>query len=191
MVILPEIAVSPRLTLRRWRPEDAPLLGVAIEASAEHLRPWMAWIRHEPMSDADRKELIVSWGNDWLDGGDVLLGAFLGEVVVGSCGLHRRAGPEVLEIGYWVHVDHLRKGYATEMARELTNVALSVPGITRVEIHHDAANIASRAVPGSLGFQFDSETPVERTAPAEVGSSVIWSMTTTAWGGPRSDNLDD
>ena len=52
-----------------------------------------------------------------------------------------------LEIGYWVHVDHLQKGYATEMARILTSAAFTVPGIERVEIHHDKANTRSGAIP--------------------------------------------
>ncbi|HKY16650.1 MAG TPA: GNAT family N-acetyltransferase [Microthrixaceae bacterium] len=183
MIVLPEIVVSPRLTLRRWLPVDAPLLGAAVVANTEHLRPWMPWIADEPMSDDDRRDLVVGWEAHWHSGGDVIFGAFLADVVVGGCGLHRRAGPESLEIGYWVHVHHLRRGYATEIARELTNVALSVPGIARVEIHHDAANLASRGVPESLGFRLDGETPDEPTAPGEVGIDVAWSTTIDDWQG--------
>ncbi len=68
------------------------------------------------MSDADRQDLIRSWGSDWAAGGDVVYGAFSESSVVGGCGIHRRAGPETLEIGYWVHVEQLGNGYATEMA---------------------------------------------------------------------------
>ena len=37
-----------RLVLRCWQPTDAPLLKAAIDASLEHLRPWMLWAQHEP-----------------------------------------------------------------------------------------------------------------------------------------------
>jgi RimJ/RimL family protein N-acetyltransferase len=177
VVVLPELVVCPRLTLRRWLPADVPALNAAIEASTEHLRPWMPWVAHEPMSVDHRRELIATWDRYWRSGGDTTFGAFLGEVVVGGAGLHRRAGPDTLEIGYWVHVDHLRRGYATELARGLTTAALSVPGITRVEIHHDAANIASRGVPQSLGYHLDGETSDEPTAPNDIGIDVAWSTT--------------
>ena len=65
-------------------------------------------------------------------GGEAVYGAFVGDEVVGSCGLHRRSGPEVLEIGYWVHVDHLGRGYASEIAATLTTAAFAVPGIELV-----------------------------------------------------------
>ena len=103
----------------------------------------MSWIAFEPLSDRDREALIGRWEDDWITGREVVFGAFLGAQVVGGCGFHDRAGPNTLEIGYWVHVDHLRQGYATEMARSLTSAAFTVPGIERVEIHHDKANTRS------------------------------------------------
>lgn len=187
MVVLPETVVCPRLTLRRWLPTDVAPLRAAVEVSTEHLRPWMPWIVHEPMGDDDRRDLVDAWEHDRRSGGDAIYGAFLGDVVVGGCGLHRRAGPEALEIGYWVGVDHLRRGFATELTRELTTVALSVPGITRVEIRHDAANLASRGIPETLGFHLDGETPREPVAPGDIGIAVAWSTTAETWQHPRSD----
>lgn len=188
VVVLPDELWGTRVTLRRWRPGDVAIVRAAIEASIEHLRPWMAWIAHEPMADEDRRGLIDRWDADWRAGGDAVFGVFLGDAVVGGCGLHRRRGPETLEVGYWIHADHVRQGFATEIARVLTDAALSVPGITRVEIHHDAANVASRGVPEALGYRFDGDTPTTPVAPGEVGIDVCWSITTENWrqhpGGP-------
>ena len=179
--VLPEVVVGPRLVLRRWCISDMPVLRDAITASIEHLRPWMSWIAFEPLSDDDREELIRTWENDWIDGEEVVMGAFLGEEAVGGCSFHRRAGPNTLQIGYWVHVDHLRQGYATEMARELTNAAFAVPNIDRVELHHDKSNTRSRAVPEALGFHHDGESQVKPHAPATIGVDVAWSMSKSAW----------
>ena len=85
---LPSQVVTPRLLLRLWRPEDVPGLGAAIEASIEHLRPWMAWIRHEPLSDDERTQLINSGNEEWRNGGEANYGVFHDGVVVGGCGLH-------------------------------------------------------------------------------------------------------
>lgn len=181
MKLLPERIDAPRLTIRRWESGDAPALRGAIEASIEHLRPWMAWVVFEPISDPDREALIASWRSDWQAGGDAVYGAFVGDTVVGGCGLHRRSGPGTLEIGYWVHADHLRNGYATEIAASLTTAALSVPDISRVEIHHDQANTRSASVPRTLGYHFDGESPDEIKAPAEVGVDWSWSMAAEGW----------
>ena len=176
MSVLPEVVVGPRLVLRRWLISDMPILRDAIQASLEHLRPWMSWIEFEPLSDRQREALIRRWEEDWIAGQEVVFGAFLEDQAVGGCGFHKRAGPNTLEIGYWVHVDHLRRGYATEIARSLTSAALTVPGIERVEIHHDKANTRSGTIPECLGFNLEGESQVKPHAPATIGIDVAWSM---------------
>ncbi len=178
---MPEVVVGPRLELRRWRVSDMPALRGAIQASLEHLRPWMSWIAFEPQSDRDREALIRTWEDDWIAGREVVFGAYLRDEVVGGCGFHRRSGPNTLEIGYWVHADHLRQGYATEMARSLTSAAFAVPGIERVEIHHDKANTRSRSVVEALGYHHEGESQVEPHAPATIGVDVAWSIGKRAW----------
>jgi ribosomal-protein-serine acetyltransferase len=172
--VLPETIEAEGLLLRRWRVEDAEVLHRAIEVSVEHLRPWMGWTTQEPMSMEARRDLIAGWEREWRAGGDCTIGVFRDGEVVGGCGMHRRRGPETLEIGYWTHVDFLRQGIALRVAAALTETALSVPGIERVEIHHDRANERSAAVPRRLGYEFIGETPDEPEAPAEVGIDCTW-----------------
>jgi ribosomal-protein-serine acetyltransferase len=181
VVVLPELVECPRLTLRCWRVTDVALIGQAITASLDHLRPWMAWAADEPLSDDARLALIEQWEQERCAGGGAVYGTFLADVVVGGTGFHRRAGPETLEIGYWVHAGHLRRGYATELARQLTTTAFTLPGITRVEIHHDRANIASGGVPARLGYRREGERPDAVVAPSEVGVDVTWSMAKLDW----------
>jgi RimJ/RimL family protein N-acetyltransferase len=197
---LPELVTTPRLILRRWRLADAGVLARAVEESLDHLRPWMSWAADEPLSPGARTELVRTFETDWESGGDVVYGAFLrapppgdappgatspddvgAGTVVGGCGFSRRPRTGALEIGYWVHVHHLRRGYATEMAAGLTDAAFTVAGIERVEIHHDRANRRSAAVPAGLGFTFEGERPDSEMAPAEVGMDWTWSMDRFQW----------
>lgn len=172
---------TERLTLRWWDEPDAAALAVAVAESLDHLRPWMPWAASEPMSVADRAALIRRWRADAESGGDAVYGVFLAGTPIGGTGFHRRRGPGTLEIGYWIHVDHTGRGYATELSRALTCTAFTLAGIEHVEIHHDRANAASGAVPRSLGYRLVSEQrrPVE--APAECGIDCGWRVSRDQW----------
>lgn len=174
--------MSERLLLRRWTEADVDRLEAAVNESLEHLRPWMVWAAAEPISRAERLALLKQWQADWEAGDDVAVGAFDSEgAVVGSGGLHRRLGPDALEIGYWIHARYLRQGFATEMARALTTAAFGIPEIERVEIHHDKANVASSGVPRTLGFTMIGEHEDEVTSPGEAGVECRWAMTRAAF----------
>jgi RimJ/RimL family protein N-acetyltransferase len=184
---LPELLEGPRIVLRRWRLEDCEAMGRAVAESAEHLRPWMPWMLREPLSNEQRREMVSRTERAWRDGGDVMLGVFLDGRAIGSVGMHRRIGPDGLELGYWIHPGFARRGYATEAARLMTDAALAVPGISHVEIHHDKANVASGGVPRKLGFELIEERPNAVAAPGEVGVDLVWRMTRERW--ERSDSI--
>jgi len=65
------------------------------------------------------------------------------EEIFGGVGLHPRTVAGCLEIGYWIRADQLSRGFATEAARELALEALRLPGVDRVQIDCDPANIRS------------------------------------------------
>jgi RimJ/RimL family protein N-acetyltransferase/8-oxo-dGTP pyrophosphatase MutT (NUDIX family) len=181
MDVLPALVESTRLTLRQWTDDDAAPLSAAIEVSLTHLRPWMPWAVGEPSTREDRLARIRRWRAEWEQGGDSVFGIFLDHIVIGGAGLHRRVGPAAVEIGYWIHVDYVRNGYATEAAEALTGAAFDIPSIDRVEIHHDKANTASAGVPRRLGFTLADETPDEVESPGGIGVECRWVITRSAW----------
>jgi len=189
---LPEYLEHDGLVLRRWVVDDAELVGELVAANVEHLRPYMPWIEHEPLTLEQRRELERGWDEAWAQGGDVIFGIFDEGVAVGSTGLHRRLGPGALEIGYWVHVDHLGRGIARRAAEGLTSLAFTVEGIERVEIHHDLANVHSRRVPEQLGFHLmgKSQAPRSPLAPADTGVDLVWRTTRDEWLASPSANPD-
>jgi ribosomal-protein-serine acetyltransferase len=180
---LPDRAAGHGVGLRRLEVDDAPLLHAAVVASTEHLRPWMPWIAAEPQTLQQRRDLISAWEHRWEQGGDATFGIFTGRLLVGGCGLHRRVGPRGLEIGYWVHVGHVGRGYATKAAALLTTAAFSDPEVGFVEIHHDKANVRSAGVPRRLGFTMLGERPDEISAPGEVGVDCQWQVSRHDWPG--------
>jgi RimJ/RimL family protein N-acetyltransferase len=135
--------------MRCWEPADALLLKAAIDASLDHLRPWMPWAQHEPEELEAKIERLRRYRGNFDLGQDFVYGVFDRDEtqVLGSSGLHTRVGKGAREIGYWIHADHVNQGLATETSAALTRVAFEVDVVGRVEIHCDPANERSAAVP--------------------------------------------
>jgi ribosomal-protein-serine acetyltransferase len=183
---LPEHTEADGLTIRRGSPSvsDASVIHDLIGRNVEHLHPRMAWIRDEPLELADRLQLLRRWDQEWLDGGDAYyaITSSTDGSAVGSCGLHRRIGPDGLEIGYWVDSGHLRQGIATRATRALMDLAFAIDGINVVEIPHDRENTASRGVPEGLGFELIGDRPATRDlAPTDTGIDTLWRMRRDQW----------
>jgi ribosomal-protein-serine acetyltransferase len=172
--------------LRNWRVEDAEAQARAIEESLEHLRPWMPWAADEPKPLELRVAMLREWEAERLAGTGEYFAVWLGGEVVGSSGLHRRIGTGGVEIGYWIHPAYTRRGLATEVARQLCERAFADPGIDRVEIHHDRANVASGGVPRKLGFELVGDTQRAPQAPSEEGVERVWRLSREAWTARRA-----
>ena len=145
---------TERLVIRCWEPGDAALLKDAVDASLDHLRPWMPWAHDEPQSLDQKLELVRDFRDRFLAGSDFVYGVFSRDEsrVVGGTGLHRRVGDDAFEIGYWIRSDAVAQGFATETAAALTRVAFTIAEAERVEIHVDPRNSASCRIPRKLGY---------------------------------------
>lgn len=165
--------------LERADPRHAVSLQAALEASHEELRLWMDWAGEEPQSMLTTEHYLAGRARAWDDREefsyamtDVGSGA-----VIGMTSLMARRGPGRLEIGYWVRTDRAGSGVATAAAGLLTDAALALDGIHTVQIHHDAANVASGRVPAKLGYRERERLTVEIDNPGESGVEVVWEFT--------------
>ncbi|MFE1171350.1 GNAT family N-acetyltransferase [Streptomyces sp. NPDC058773] len=171
-----EVLRSDQVELRRWREPDIEILHRLLTESREHLLPWMPFA-----ADHDRRQgaaFLTRCAEEWASGQAYHYVITTDGVAVGACSLMRRIGPGGLDIGYWLHPSWTGKGLVTMAAAALVNAGRRMPGIERIEIHHDEANPASGAVARRLGF-----TEVERVripegpaAPGETGIDLIWRL---------------
>jgi RimJ/RimL family protein N-acetyltransferase len=171
----PDELRGPSVTLRRYRLSDAAALKDAIAASLDSLRQWMPWAESAPTDQSVMTFLepsVLQFGGDVPANYAITFGD--SGRFVGGCGLHSRAGPAALDIGYWVHSAYQRRGIATEAARLLANAALMIPGVERVEIHCDEGNIASAGVARTLGFRLVRVVPDALDSPGKTGQTMIW-----------------
>jgi RimJ/RimL family protein N-acetyltransferase len=163
------------VVLRRYRLTDGAALKDAIAASLDSLRPWMPWAQTAPTDASVMAFLgpsVAQFGGDAAANYAITLPD--SDRFVGGCGLMSRIGPGSLEIGYWVHAGYQRRGIATASARLLTDAAFALPGVHRVEIHCDEANIASAGVPRTLGFRLDRVVSAAADSPASTGCHMVW-----------------
>ncbi|MFZ6030522.1 MAG: GNAT family N-acetyltransferase [Chloroflexota bacterium] len=170
---------TARMVLRCWNPPDATRLKEAVDASLDHLLPWMPWAKHEPTDLQTKIDLIRKWRGGFDLGEDFVYGVFdrAERRVLGGTGLHTRLGSRVREIGYWIRVDAIGQGLATELSAALTRVAFEIDNVQRVEIHCDARNVRSAAVPEKLGYTLDA-TLRQRTLDVDGNprDTMIWSL---------------
>jgi RimJ/RimL family protein N-acetyltransferase len=150
--------LTERLVIRCWNPADARLLKRAIDASLDHLRPWMPWAMHEPEPVADKVARLRHFRSLFDADEDYVYGIFDRDEreVVGGTGLHLRHGPAAREIGYWLRSDMEGRGLMTETVAALARVAFEVDRIRWLEIRCDPENARSAAVPRRLGFAHEA-----------------------------------
>lgn len=160
---LPLQIESERLILRTYSLEDIPELYRVVNATREHLIPWLPWCRsgYLDMESAThevsvqlmelRKPLTLT---------RVIFGVFLkstGELIGGS-GIHDiRRETCSCETGYWIDQNHTRNGYALEACRRtiswaMQDQALGGMGLRRVRIYCSDRNEPSAALIRKIGI---------------------------------------
>lgn len=168
-----------RLVLRCWNPTDARLLKEAVDASLDHLRPWMPWAADEPQSLDQKIQLLRDFRAKFDRDEDYVYGVFASDesVVLGGTGLHKRRYDDVREIGYWIRAGHTNQGYATELSAALTKVAFELDDVRRVEIRCNVENTASAAIPRKLGFTHEAtRRRLMREADGQYRDTMIWTL---------------
>jgi RimJ/RimL family protein N-acetyltransferase len=177
----PDDVDAGAVRLRRWRPADAEAQAALVNANLEHLRPWMAWAQ-QPTTTEVQHGFVVRLQDLWERRSDFGYVVMLPDgALIGGMGLHTRQGPGTLEIGYWIAEEHTGRGYCTAGARALTDTAFALPGVERLEIRCDRANLASASVPRKLGYRLVDEIERPATAPADTGWGLIWSIGRKDW----------
>jgi RimJ/RimL family protein N-acetyltransferase len=167
-----------RLLIRCYKPSDAPLLAESVTESLEHLRPWMPWVYNEPEPIEIKIQRLKLFRGNFDLGQNYTYGIFNPEEtkLIGGTGLHTRLGENELEIGYWIHKDHINQGLVTESTAALVKVAFEIIHVHRLEIHCDPQNFASAAIPRKLGFTHEGTLRAKTRFLDDWSDSMIWGL---------------
>jgi RimJ/RimL family protein N-acetyltransferase len=161
--LIPETIRTPRLLLRPWRATDAAALLPVLEANVAHIGPWIPAHVSTPVPLSELAERLARFGDDFAAGRAFRFAMLTPDAkrIVGEADLFPRnstgrvplAAGDHVELGYWLDAAVTGQGLATEATGALFDLAAELPGMTRVEIHCDAANERSAAIPRRLGFE--------------------------------------
>lgn len=164
-----------RLVLRCWEPDDALMFERAFGASREHVGAWIPRAWDEPSELDEITERLAHFRAEFHAGTSFIYAILdpMEREVWGEVGLMPRLGQGVLEIGYWVHVDQVGRGIATDVTRALTRTGLALPEVHRIEIHCHAANKPSAAVPRRLGYQLTNPPEVSGGQPVADAAEIL------------------
>ena len=147
------IAVTQRLILRTYRPDDLPEYA-ALNADPEVYR----WLGGHPMSHQDSDD-TAAWAQDLFAAEGIGLlaverrqdGEFLG-----MCGLHHQESyPDDVEVGWRLARRHWGHGYATEAASAWLDLGFGPLGFARIISITEPENRRSVAVMQRLGLIVD------------------------------------
>jgi len=169
---------TKRLVIRSYQPSDVQMLADSVRENIEHLKPWMPWAHAEPEPIEEKEKRIKRFRGMFDLGQDYVYGIFNPEEtrLVGGTGLHTRLGGNELEIGYWIHRDHVNQGLVTESTAALIKVAFEIVHIHRLEIHCDPGNFASAAIPRKLGFTHEGTLRAKTRFLERWSDSMIWGL---------------
>ena len=170
----PERTELDLLLLRRSTPDDAELVAAAVALNLQHLKPWLPWASPAAAVVENQHKRLIETSLAWDSGSGFEYLALQRDELVGGFGLHRRVGPNAVELGYWLCEQATGRGHATAAVEALTRAALGLTGTRSVEIRCDQANDRSQGVPLRLGYRLLRIEPDAVKAPAEVGQSMIW-----------------
>lgn len=154
---IPYKIVSDRLIIRCYEPADVYQLNEKTNRSKNHLGNWLSWSRDAPFTIEQHIDTIRRMRSMFDSDQDYTMGIFdkeNGELYGGS-GLHKVSSREY-HIGYWIDVEHQKKGIITETVKALTQVGLFVNQLDFVQVCNAKENISSRAIPEKLGFKLEA-----------------------------------
>jgi len=178
----PETLEWGPLRLDRWRPADRDDLYAAVDASREHLATFMPWsVGYELAStEVFLADSVRAWEARTAFNYRVSAESLVPGRVLAGVGLMARNDPGVLEIGYWVRADAVRRAIAGGSSAALTAAGFALPGVESIYLCHDPRNGPSGRIPARLGF-----TRLPDMVPGPPGREdelhVGWTLSKDAW----------
>lgn len=154
------LITTDRLALTIPQPQAAFAWNVAIRETFSELQKWLHWATHCPSFEGSVQFIesaLQAWQNPfeahtlYFFIQDKSTQRFLGSASLHSLDWDIPCG----EIGYWLRKSAWGQGFMREAVEALTNYALEVFSLQRVQIRCEPQNYRSRQIPEKLDYQLE------------------------------------
>lgn len=178
---------SPRLCLRRLRPDDATTL--ARYRGLPEVARFQSWESFGPDDAArliaDQAAVLPDTPGTWLQLAAVLVGS--GEVV-GDCGIHVRADdPRQVELGITLAPAHQGRGLAAEAVGAVLGWVFGPLGKHRASAVTDAANAPAARLFERAGFRREAHHVEHVWFKGAWGDEYVFALLQREWQARRAD----
>jgi ribosomal-protein-serine acetyltransferase len=149
------ILIEDDILLRSLQLEDAPELFRAINASREHLRPWLNWIDSNTKPE-HALQFIEHCVQEQDSQSGLVLGIFKNRQIIGEIGMHQwDHSLRKAQVGYWMSEEYAGKGILSKGLLRFLDFLYKKLDLNKVEIHFSPQNKASAKVAERLGFKVE------------------------------------
>ena len=157
------VLVTERLVLRPPHEDDVPELAEL--ADNRRIAGMLGRMPH-PYGEREARAFVEGARKNEAAGCTYAVTIAESGAFIGCAGLH--GGPHGLELGYWIGEPHWGRGYATEAAHALVDLAFRATAIERLHASCRVVNSASRRVIHKCGFQYAGQGMLESLAAGRV-----------------------
>ncbi|MFJ4435671.1 GNAT family N-acetyltransferase [Streptomyces sp. NPDC088923] len=171
---------TPRLLVRRFRPEDAATL--AAYRSVPEVARYQGW--SAPVTDEEARRLVA----EFAAGDPAAPGWFQYAVeeresgaLVGDVGVRLDENRMQADLGFTLPPDAQGRGYATEAVRAVLGELFARPGIRRVSAVCDVRNLASARLLERVGFRREGLRPAYTWLKGEWTDDLLYGLLADWW----------
>ncbi|MFC6488898.1 GNAT family N-acetyltransferase [Nitratireductor sp. GCM10026969] len=157
------VLVTERLVLRPPHEDDVPeLVELANNRRVAEMLSRMPY----PYSEADAEVFVRGSRSEFRSGCHYAVALADSGAFVGCAGIDMRQYG--LELGYWIGEPYWGRGYATEVAHALVDLAFRATDIDRLHVSCRVINSASRRVIHKCGFQYVGQGMMDSVVAGKV-----------------------
>ena len=157
------VLVTERLVLRPPHKDDIPELATL--ANNLRIAAMLARMPH-PYDESDARDFVERAAVKPVAGCVYAVTIAETGAFAGCAALDARGGG--LELGYWIGEPYWGRGYATEAAHALVDLAFRATGIERLDVSCRVINPASQRVIHKCGFQYAGQGMLDSLAAGRV-----------------------
>lgn len=149
------ILIDDELLLRMLEPADAQEMFNVVDASREHLRPWLPWV--DATTRAEHTLQFIQQSRTQQHNQEAMaLGIIYQRRIIGGMGMHNWDHTlKKAQLGYWLSKEHEGKGIIQRCLAGFIDFLFNKAGLNKVEIHFMVNNLRSATVAEKMGFKVE------------------------------------